>query len=152
MQEQRIKGIILAITAVLCLITYLITSNSIKRAKQEERSLKQKYYKVLALYQKIQSNKRKIKKFSKDPIMLVSMISNRMGLKDKLISSNTFETPKGKGIHIRLSKLNLNQVVTLLDVIEQYSDLEIVGLQLKKNVYKKDLLDMELKIVRRNSI
>ena len=150
MFKERIREIIIVATVAVCSLIIFLTSSSIKKMDAEEIRLKRKYSKVVDLYHKVETSQRKRKRFEKDIIMLVSHLSKKLNLKGKIVSSSSFKTPEGSGIYMKVRRLTLNQLTDLLSEIESYSNLEILAFKLRHNMYRKQLLDADIKVLRRN--
>ena len=129
--------------------THLAFDKSIKAKKNEIQIYKEKIRKVSILISELHQNNGSSEKITGGLLSFFQNTTRKIGLEDKMvvikpkISDSGYEAAK-----IRFENLNLNDFISIIKMLDSYSNLKIKHLEITKRFDNPRLINLDLDILR----
>ena len=127
-------------------LVFTVLNSRIRQTKSRIDTLRKQYRKALTLYEKIKKQENKRAVFRGNILLLVQNLQKNANIKRKIIAVST--TADGNAIVLKLRHLNLSELLTVLKGVEQYKNVKVKHLVLRKSFTSNKLLDLDLTVAK----
>ncbi len=127
-------------------LVFTVLNSRIRQTKSRIDTLRKQYRKALTLYEKIKKQENKRAVFRGNILLLVQNLQKNANIKRKIVAVST--TADGNAIVLKLRHLNLSELLTVLKGVEQYKNVKVKHLVLRKSFTSNKLLDLDLTVAK----
>ncbi len=96
------------------------------------------------LYLKIKFAKTNSNLFKDNLLIFVQKLGEKAKVKEKILSTTPLSQEEGEAIKVKIKALNLNELLNIFNIIDQYDNIEVKQFVITKNFTSPDLLDLDL--------
>ncbi len=136
---------IVAILAILLTIyNFIYWEKKINYKRQSIYNQIQKLKKSKQLYLKIKLAKTNSNLFKDNLLIFVQKLGEKAKIREKILSTTPLSQEESDAIKVKIKALNLNELLNIFAIIDQYDNIEVKQFTITKNFSSPQLLDLDL--------
>jgi len=139
LKEHEALLALLVVVLFIGIVVHAVFLSSTKNIISSTEAINDQYKKAYQLYLKIKSNNSSNRVFKSNLLLFVQKLQGIDDLKKKIVGASL---AGDNTLHLRLTMLNLNELVDVLKTIEGYSNIDIAKFSISRSFISKDKVDL----------